>query len=146
MRERINLYESGFSLIEPLLAGALFVMVAGAFTTALLYGEENSKIAGQRGRATFYAQEGIEAIRGIRNTNFSSLTDGTYGVSRSQSSGLWQLVSGNTSIGPFTRTITISTVDSKIKDVTSVVTWQQNGQRNGQVQIQSRISNWKTTQ
>lgn len=135
--------ESGFSLIEVLLAVAVFSLLLTAFAGIFASGGQSSMLAGQRARAVFLAEEGLEAARNIRDENFSNLSNGTHGLSASGSQWSFSGTSDTTDI--FTREIVISSVDAKRKQVTSRVAWQQNPQRAGSVSLVSYLTNWKAS-
>ncbi len=132
----------GFFLVEMLLTSAIFVLFLAGFSGALYYGLQSSSLAGERGRAMSYAEEGQEAVRSIRNANFANLVDGTYGLS--YSSGAWSLTGSQDTSGIFTRTVTVASVGSNKKNVTVTVTWRQTPSRTGSVSMESRFTNWKT--
>ena len=131
----------GFSLVEVILSVALFSLVLGTFAGVYVYGREASVLAGKRNQATLLAQEGLEVVRNLRDEYFSNLVAGTYGLALV--SGEWQLSGSSDSTNIFTRTITIADVDTKRRDVTSTVTWQQNAQRPGSVTLSTRLTNWR---
>ena len=131
----------GFSLVEVLLAGVTLSLIITALVGALLFGEEATMLGGSRGRAALLAEEGLEAVRNIADQAFTNLVDGTYGLA--QSGGQWVFSGTSDTTDIFTRQIVISTIDSKRKSVTATVTWQQNPQRTGQVQLSSRFMNWR---
>ncbi len=130
----------GFSVVEIILSGAVFLMLVTAFVGAYLYGQESTALAGNQARATMLAEEGLEAVRNIRDPAFSNLTDGTYGLTTTGNQ--WNLSGSSDTTGIFARQMIISTVDSKRKLVTANVTWQQNTQRTGLVSLVTRITNW----
>ena len=131
----------GSSLIEAVLAGMLFALVATAFIGAISYGNESTALAGERTRATSIAEEGLEIVRNMRDEDFTNLADGTFGLAISGDQ--WILSGSQDTIGEFTRHIEISTVDADAKTVVSTVTWQQNAQRTGSVSITTRLTNWR---
>jgi prepilin-type N-terminal cleavage/methylation domain-containing protein len=135
---RIN---RGFSLIEVILSSAVFALLVTAFVGTYLYGEEASSLAGNRARAGMLASEGLEAVRNIRDAGFSALVDGTYGLTTTGNQ--WNLSGSNDVTGMFTRQVTLSTIDTKRKSVTSVVAWQQNPQRTGSVSLTTELTNWQ---
>jgi len=130
----------GFGLGEVVVAVAVFVVFVVVFTAALIVGKESSALAGARGRAVLIAEEGIEATRNIRDAAFSNLSDGTYGLAISSST--WTFSESSDTVGIFSRTITIATIDSNTKKVTATVTWQQNPTRTGSVKLDSYLTNW----
>ncbi len=130
----------GFVLIEVILASALFLLLVVALGGALLYGQETSSLAGNRTRAVFLADEGLEAVRNIRDEDFTQLSNGTYGLT--EAGGAWALSSSADVTDIFSRTITIDDAAPGVKTVTAVVTWQQNAQRTGEVTVMTRLSDW----
>ena len=84
----------GFSLVELMLAGALFTLFASGMVEVLLFGLENDRLGEETTFATAYASEGIEAVRSIRAKRFDdlALSDAT-GIARNDS-GDWHF-SGN---------------------------------------------------
>ncbi len=133
----------GFSLVEVLLAVSVFGLIVTALVGGLVYGEQSTAIAGMRARAAMLADEGLEAARNIRDANFSNLTGGTFGLTTTGNQ--WNLSGSSDTTDVFTRTITISTVDSNRKQVTSSVSWQQNPQRTGLVQAVTYLTNWRAS-
>lgn len=135
---------SGFSTIEVLLSSSILVLIVTAFMGAFIYGSESTALAGQRARAAFLAEEGLEASRNIRDANFSNLTDGAKGLAVSGNQWVF-FGTSDTTDNFYTRQITISSIDSKRKQVVSNVTWQQNNQRTGSVSLTTYLTNWRNT-
>lgn len=137
--------KSGFSLVEVLLSVTLFIFVVTSFLGILFYGEQSTAIAGNRARAVYLAEEGLEAVRNMRDENFNNLTDGTYGLTLASNgvSNQWNLT-GSETIDIFTRQIDISTVDTDTKNIISTVTWQQTPQNLGTVSLSTKLKNWRT--
>ncbi|OGY72550.1 MAG: hypothetical protein A3H61_01780 [Candidatus Jacksonbacteria bacterium RIFCSPLOWO2_02_FULL_44_20] len=131
---------NGFSLVEVILASAIFVLLLTALVGAYLYGQESTALAGNRARAALLAEEGLEAVRNIRDADFSNLADGAYGLTTT--SNQWNLSGSSDATDIFTRQLTISSVDAKRKSVTANVSWQQNPQRIGLVSFATRFTNW----
>ena len=131
----------GFSLIEVLLTISIFSMFMVALIGVLSIGEESSSLAGKRIQAVYLAEEGLEALRNIRDENFINLVNGPYGLVKIGNQ--WNFSALPDVTGIFTRTINISTVNANIKLVTSTITWQQNLQRNGSVILTTYLTNWK---
>lgn len=131
--------EHGFSPVEALLAATIFGFVVTALAGAIIYGRSSTASSGERARATALAEEGIEATRNIRDAAFANLTNGTFGIA--QSGGVWTLSGSSDTSGIFTRQVTIGTVDSTRKSVTSTVSWSL-GSNAYQVSTNSRLTNW----
>lgn len=138
-----NLRQSGMSLVEALLAVAIFAVITTGVIGAIVYGQESSAVAGARERATKIAEEGIEAVRNIRDSGYSNLpVDGTYGLAIS--GGVWTLSGTSDTTDIFTRTVTLATVDSRTRNVTVNVTWTQTIQRPGSISVNTYLTNWVT--
>ncbi len=139
-RGRSAINAAGFSSVEALLAASIFGLLVTALVGTYLYGQEATALAGSRARAALFAEEGLEATRNIRDSSFSNLTDGPHGLSTSGNQ--WSFAGTSDTSDGFTRQLVISTIDAKRKEVSSVVTWQQNPQRTGTVSLITRFTNW----
>lgn len=133
----------GFSLVEVLLAVSIFGLIVTALVGGLIYGQQSTAMAGMRSRAAILADEGLEAVRNIRDAGFSNLTDGTYGLSTAGNQWGFSGTSDTTDI--FSRVVTISAVSTNRKLVTSTVNWQQNQQRAGSVVLTTYLTNWQAS-
>ena len=125
-----------------LLSVSVFALIVTALVGGLIYGQQSTALSGARARAAMLADEGLEAVRNIRDENFSNLTDGTFGLAITGNQ--WNLSGASDTTDIFTRTITISAVDANRKMVTSAVTWQQNPQRSGLAQTVTYLTNWRS--
>ena len=132
--------KKGFALIEIILAIALFAIIITSVTGSIIYAQQSTSLAGNRARAVFLAEEGLEEARSIRDAGFSNLTDGTHGLAIS--GNVWTFSGSSDSTDIYTRQITISSVDENTKLVTCTVTWQQNAQRTGTVTLKTHLTNW----
>ena len=132
---------AGFSLAETIIAGSLFTLIVAGLAAAWLYGQESTLLSGQRTQAVFLAEEGLEAVRNIRDNAFTNLSDGTYGLVISNDE--WILSGSQDTTNIFTREITIGTIGDNRKQVTSTVTWSQSEQRTGVVTLVTRLTNWQ---
>jgi prepilin-type N-terminal cleavage/methylation domain-containing protein len=133
----------GFSIVEVLLAVSIFALIVTGFVGAFLYGQEATMLSGNRAQAVFLAEEGLEAVRNIRDDDFSNLTDGNHGIFVSGNE--WAFLGTIDVNGIFMRQIEIETIDINRKVATSTVTWQQNQQRQGSVSLVAYFSNWQET-
>lgn len=136
----LTINKLGFSLVEVLLAGAIFGLLITALVGAFLYGQEATALAGNRARALLLAEEGLEAVRSIRDAGYANLADGNYGLAVTGNQWTFSGIQDVSDI--FTRQVNIASADSKRKSVISQVTWQQNPQRTGSVTLVSRLTNW----
>ncbi|MBI3495148.1 prepilin-type N-terminal cleavage/methylation domain-containing protein [Candidatus Berkelbacteria bacterium] len=142
-RQKAQSSTKGFSLIEVLLAATLFSLVVTALIGALFYGTQATSLAGERTRATFLADEGLEAARSIRDASFASLSAGLHGLT--PQGGQWTLSGDHDTTDIFTRQIVVTDETSSRKKVTSTVTWSQNSQRPGSVGVVTYLTQWPET-
>ena len=68
----------GGLLLEAVLAIAIFAIFLSGVGLTLLVGQHSPVSAGDRVRATFLAEQGLEGIRYMRDQDFSQLTPGTH--------------------------------------------------------------------
>jgi len=132
---------SGFSLVEVLLSVSIFSMLVTVMIGAYLYGQESIMLSGNRVRATLLAEEALEATKNIRDEDWANLTDGTHGLQ--VSGNQWEFSGNSDQSDIFTRELNISSIDSNRKQITSTITWEQNGQRAGNISMQTLLSHWK---
>lgn len=133
--------KNGFTLIEAILSAALFLIITTFVVPAFLYGEESMMLSGERQRATIYAEEGLEALRNLRDASFANLTaGGPYGLATT--SNVWSLNGVSDTNGEFTRQIFIGNAGTDRLIATSTVTWNQNAQRTGSLSLVTFLNNW----
>lgn len=133
--------EAGFSVVEVLLAVAVFGMLSTAIIGALVYGRSSTVSGGDRVRGDYLAEEGTEAVRNIRNAGYANLTDGTYGLV--QSGNTWTLSGSSDTSGIYSRSVTIASNGTNRKLITSDVSW--DGASNGQTSVVTQLTNWAAT-
>ena len=156
--------QAGFSVIEVILAAALFMIIATGSITVILQGTDSNRLGEEQTVANQYAAEGIEAVRSIKNQGFSNLVNDTEaGVVRS-GSNVWAFNGqpNNTNtfnpVGKYTRVLTVSDVqrncnldivasggaiDPLTKKITSTVSWNFTPSRANSVQLSTYLSDWK---
>ena len=132
--------KSGFSLVEVLLAVTLFATFIAIFMAALLYGQESSSLAGEKSRALIIAQEGLEAVRNIRDESYTNLIDGTYGLAVTDNQWTFSGTEDQTDV--YTRQVIISAPDDITKSITVNVSWTRDGQQFGPVTLTSYLTDW----
>lgn len=129
----------GFSLVEAMLSVSLFALLVTALAGVWIYGEEASRLSGNRIRASFVAEEGIEAIRSMRDGNFAALTPGTYGLQRTTT---WSFLGASDTTDAFTRSVSIGSSAFHARMATSTVAWQQGPGRTGSLEVVTLLTNW----
>jgi len=150
--------QAGLSVIEIIIATALFIIMASSSMGTILGSFSTSRLGSERAQADFLAVEGAEAVESIRNQNWGNLANGTYGLT--QTSGVWSLsgTSDTDPSGKFSRIITISdverdgnddiissggTVDIETKLITSTINWNFTPTRNNSIQKELYLTNWQ---
>ncbi len=135
--------QSGFTLVEILVACTIVTLTTFALLAAASKGVEVSNQALRQTQASFLAEEGAEAVKIIRDTNWSSIsgltTNTTYYLSFNIGSNTWSLTTVPPSLidGVFTRTVvsnavnrdsndniaTTGTPDNRTRQITVTVSW-----------------------
>lgn len=143
------------TMVEVLIAVSIF----SVFSTGVFYLSVNVVDSDKRtedsNKALYYAQEGIEAARQMRDKNFLSLTGGDHGLQLS--SDVWSFIPAPEDIdGYYSRTVSVDDVyrgdngdiaatgvlDPNIKKITSSVTWDHLGVLPKNVKLNTYLSNW----
>ncbi len=140
-KSQSRFFSKGFSLVEVVLATAIFSLLVTAFVGAYLYGQEATMLAGSRARAGMLAEEELEAARNIRDAAYSNLVNSA-GTGLSTAGSQWGFSGSSDLSDIFTRQMIISSVDPFRQSVTTNVTWQQNAQRAGATSLVTRLTNW----
>jgi len=130
--------KKGFVLLEILLSVLLLGIIVTAIVGALIYGQETTARSGDIGRAVALADEGLEAVRNIRDAGFVNLVDGTYGLA--VTGGIWVFSGSQDVTGIFTRRIIISTYGPQRKQIISRVTIDD---QEKEVILTTILSNWR---
>lgn len=136
--------QAGFSLLEVLLSVAILTLTVTALSGILIYGRQSSAVAADRERALLIAREAQEAVRTIRNNDFSalsSLADGVYGLALS--GNVWTLCTCTDSVGQFSRQVELTSVDATTQRVDVTVSWQQTPTRTGTVETSFELTDWQ---
>jgi len=133
----------GFSLVEAMLSVALLGMIALGVISSVVYGQESTALSGERFRALLYAQEGLDVVRNLRDSDPTTLMAGTYGLANS--GGEWSFSGSSDIQGNFTRTVTITEIDSTKYEIASQVNWDQNMRRSGEVVLETTLTRWQET-
>ena len=134
--------KSGFSLVEIIIAMAIFsIIVAGGLTgfiPVLNQNRQSTEII----QASRLAQEGLEAVRSIRDRNFALLSEGNSGIGISNN--LWNFSGVSDITGKFTRQISlVSTTDPDVWQVKSLITWNYNPSETKQFSLETILTNWR---
>jgi hypothetical protein len=137
---------SGFLLLEVMIGIAVFALFIGGVSYTLLYGQENTIMAGDRTRSVQYTMRALEATRAIRDGSFSSVTGGQHGVWIDLTSKKWAFSGSQiTASGGYVSNVTVSTIASGWLRLTAQTKWKHGYNRSGSVLITSEITDWRST-
>lgn len=132
----------GQSLIEILVSLGIFTLVVSAVFTLFFGGRTLSSDSSAVEAGLEYAQEGVEAVRSIKERDWAELTDGAHGLVFL--SGDWYFASGTTDTrGIYTRSVFISTIAIDTKKASTTITWQTDPVRPQKVELEEQLTNWK---
>ncbi|MBA3679124.1 type II secretion system protein [Candidatus Saccharibacteria bacterium] len=140
-----NLKKSGFSLVEVVLAIAVFALIGSIVVSAFVYGRQATQQAGDRSRAAELSSETLEAVRNISNPNYSNLSSYTNGTTYylAINANQWQLTTTPTTIDNFTRTVVFSDGPNGSRQANTNITWQITPLRTGSVSAITYFANWR---
>lgn len=149
--------QAGFSVVELILTSAIFLIFSAGAIFVVLHGFDLNRLGEEETIANQYATEGLEAVRSIKNQNYSSVTDSaSTGITRT--SNVWAFSGTNNTLGKYTRSIAIASVnrdvsgnivssggtaDPDTKKVTSTVSWSAGPTRNNSIILTTYLTNWK---
>lgn len=138
----------GFSLLELVIAIAIFAFASFAMGAMLIDSNVSTNVSIERTEALLYTKEGIEVVRSIRDNDFAAwsvLADGNHGLSINTSSSTWVL-SGIADIldTKFTRVVNISSSSTApfLKNISVTVDWPLASGRLASTTLETVISNW----
>lgn len=152
------LTKKGQSVIEVIVAIAIFVILAGGTVTVVLGSFLSSRQGEEETKASFLAREGVDSVESIRNQSWSNLADGPHGLTNL--SGKWAFSGTGETINKYTRVVTISSVqrsaggnivaaggtnDPNTKQVVSKVTWNFTPAQQSTVDMTQFFTNWQTS-
>jgi len=143
LKLKISTEKQGFSVVEALLAGSLFILIVSAFIGAVIYGEESTATAGNAARGAGITEEGLEAARNIRDGGFANLTAGNHGLA--VSGGQWIFSGTSDVVNIFTREINVAlnSLGSGSRSITASSAWTATPTRNVSTSIFSYLTNWR---
>lgn len=154
--------QSGFSIIEVIISVAIIMIISVTAITSIVGSFSTNRLSDEETRASQYAQEGLEAVKSIKNqgwtTPFLATTcSGGCGVNMGAS---WSFAGTNNTSQGMTRTITVSPVgrdgsgfivssgginDPDTRKVTSTVTWNFTPTRSNSVSFSTYLTNFRKT-
>jgi len=135
-----NNYQSGQTLVELLIAIAIFALTISAGFAIFYGGQSTSLNTLQAQTALRRARDGLEGARVIRDNDWNALTDGQHGILFS--GGVWSFNKTSDSYNEFSRTVSVSSAGTGEKRVRSIVTWVDETNNTRQIDLLQTLSNW----
>ncbi len=153
----------GFSILEVILASAIFMLFASASVGVILRGFTLNRLGIEETVANQFASEGIEAVKSIKNQSYASLVNSQATGITQDAQGVW-IFSGTNNTLPhnseddYTRIIKIEDVrrdgngniipsggilDPDSKKITSTVNWNFSLTRPESVTLSTYLSDWR---
>ncbi|MFA6028026.1 MAG: hypothetical protein WC752_03810 [Patescibacteria group bacterium] len=139
-REKSNIKNNGFAVIELLIVASVFALLVTALVGIFMLTQKAFVSSGNEDRALMVAEEGLEAARNIRDSDYTLLTDTPHGLSTAGNQWSFSGTSDNTDI--FQRVVTVSSAGTDRKQVTSAVSWTEKGVAQS-VSLTSYLTNWR---
>ncbi len=137
---------SGFMMLDALIGTVVFGLFIVAVGSSLLFSQRGFLASGDHMRGAFLAERSLEALRTMRDDDFSLLTAGTHGV-RIGSGNKWELTSsGTTTADGYTSTVTITVPSSDTVQAAARTSWNHGLGRSGSVVLTTQVTNWRIEQ
>lgn len=132
--------QSGQSLIELLVAMAIFVTVIGSISFLILDSYASLRLSEEITKANFLAEEGLETSRSIRDNSWSELSSGSHGLVISGNNWVFQGTEEDISsqLPDGKRKIIVEEISPYRKKITSLVTWQSR-----EISLVTYLTNWE---
>jgi len=150
--------ERGFSVVEVILAAALFMILATGSIAVILQGLDSNRLGEEQAVASQFAAEGIEAVRSIKNQNFALLVN-SLGTGTKRQDSVWAFFGNNNILNSkYTRVLTVSdvqrdgsgnivasggTLDKLAKKITSTVSWNFSPTRPNSIVLTSYLTDYR---
>lgn len=130
-------------MLELMLAISIF-LISIFFLLLILDSLALSRLGREITIATFLAQEGLEAVKSIRDNNFDDLATGTHGLAISEGHWVFQGTEEDLSyiLREGRRIIEIEEIDPNRKRVSSRVFWQFNDLGTQEIILVTYFTNW----
>lgn len=127
---KVRKYYCGQTIIEAVVAVTVISTIIIAVVSAVTLSISTSTIAKNKSLANQFVQEGIEAVRTIRDVNWDSIYAEADGeekyITRDNATGVWTFTGAVVTPAPgFSRVIVITPNSPEELDVFVTVNWQQ---------------------
>lgn len=139
------LVNKGQSLIEILVALAIFILVISVIFAIVGGSFLNIRQGQETLQAVFLAQEGLEAVRSIRDYDWTNLINGSYGLATIANqwilSGIEEDIGSQLNQGKRQMTISDDGPDRKL--ITAKISWELLPGRSNEVELFTVLANWR---
>ncbi|MBI2031895.1 MAG: hypothetical protein HYT08_04755 [Candidatus Levybacteria bacterium] len=156
----IRNFDTGFSVIELILAATLFVIFSSGAISIVLQALSSNRLGGEQAVATQFASEGLEAARSVRNQNYKYLVSSSGTGVRRSAGNVWEFYGTENYFGSnnkYKRVIKVEDVyrsggnivtsggalDKNTKKITSTVTWNFSAARQNSVVLINYLTSFK---
>ena len=151
----------GFGIIEFIVAMGIFLIIGASGATNIISSFSSNRLADEETQASLYAQEGIEAVKSIKNQGWQSPfldTDCSISCGVGIIGASWTWMGTENIFGKFTRTIEVSDVfrdsannivssggskDPSTKKITSTVVWNFSPSRQNNISLSTYLTNFR---
>lgn len=137
--------QKGFSLVEILLAIAIFSMVTVSVIYLLIDASYAYLHGKHRATATFLAEEGVEAAQNIRDSGWNNLAVGNHGLKVLNNEWVFDGESDTDPTGIFTRQVAVTEINEDKRLATVTVSWNLTTIKLSNVTLVSYFNNWRKT-
>ena len=146
--------KKGISVIEILIAITIITIALASVLSLANFSLKAASFNKETTKANAISQEAMEAVRSIRDSDWTKLTPGSHGLT--SAAGFWDFAGTEDVINGFTRTILIENVsrdpttdnieitynpannDPNTKKITATVSW-----KSKEVKIITYLTNWR---
>ena len=136
--------QKGELIIELLVAIAIFVAVVSSISFLILDSYVSGRLAREITQANFLAEEGLEAVRSIRDNSWNQLSEGSHGLAISGNNWIFQGQEEDISsqLKEGKRIIEIKNLAFGVKEITSRVVWKFAEGIPQEVKLLTYLTNW----
>jgi hypothetical protein len=131
----------GSLLLEAIIAIGIFALFLGGMGFSLILGERSTIAAGDHARASFLAEQELEAVRAMRAQDFSSVSPGTHGVVLTATG--WTFSGNGVVRNNYHTNVDVVSRGTDWVEVTANVAWNFGQTRSGALAITTYLTDWQ---
>ncbi len=129
-------------MVELVLASAVMLILMTSSAGIMSLTERMAEESSRQAQAVSIAEEGIQAVISIGDRSWTDMAVGTHGLAIQSSPAMWVFQGVSDANGDFTRTVTVSQVDTDTRKITVTVTWHPQSTRTAAVSEQILLTDW----